>query len=83
MIRLSKEFAKPSNIEIIEDPTEEMIEKDVNKADIVVIIHGCRKKKTIQELVDMSKVDPNYQVVYIHFYSKDKKYTIGVKKKHE
>lgn len=69
-----------NDLEIIENPTEEMIEKDVNKADIVAIIQGSRKKKTIQELIDISKVEPNFQIVYIHFYSKDKKYTLGIKK---
>ena len=70
-----------NDLEIIENPTEEIIEKDVNKAAIVAIIHGSRKKKTIQELIDMSKVDPNFQIVYVHYYSKDKKYTLGIKKK--
>lgn len=68
------------DMEIVENPTEEIIENDVNKADIVAIIHGSRSKKTIQELIDMSKVDPNFQIVYIHYYSEAKEYTLGFKK---
>lgn len=65
-------------MKIIEDPTEEIIDKDLGKASFVAVIHSKRKIE-FKELINITKVPPNYQVVYIHHYSKDNKYTIGVK----
>lgn len=70
---------KMNDLEIIENPTEEIIDKDLERSDLIAVIHTNRKIE-IEELLDITKETPEYQIVYIHYYTKDNKYTIGVKK---
>lgn len=65
---------------VIEDPTEEIIKKDIKKADIVIFIHKNLNKKELKELI-YSIIEANYKPMYVHFYSGEGKgnYTIGIK----
>ncbi len=65
------------DLEIIENPTEEIIDKDLEKADLLTVIHTNREIE-IEELINITKLTPDYQVVYIHYYPKDKQYTLGI-----
>ena len=66
---------------VIKDPTEEIIKKDVKKADTVIFVHKKLSKKELKELI-YSIIEANYKPVYVHFYSGEGKgnYTIGIKK---
>jgi len=68
-----------SELEIITDPSEEKMEEDIKKADIISVIHGCNNENDIKEAVKNFTEKSGLKIVYIHFYSKHKKYTMGVK----
>lgn len=66
-----------SKIEIITNPTKEEIDADLEKADIVTVIH----EGDMAEIRDFLNGYDNNEVkpVYCHRYTKDETYTIGLK----
>jgi len=64
-------------IEIKTEPTEKEIEDDVDNSDTIVVLN-YENKGVINDFIEDSKRD-KVEIVYIHHYPKEKKYTIGVK----
>lgn len=67
-------------IEIIKNPNEKQINEDLKKCDLLTIIHDCPSEKEILDIIEKFKNDKDLKVSYIHYYSKENQYTIGLKK---
>ena len=63
------------------NPTDEIIDRDLEKCDSVLFFHNIESKfefeKVKDRVIDLRKND----VVYIHYYSKTKEYTVGIKRR--
>ena len=68
-----------TEIKIIKNPTDEIIEKNVKKADTVLIIHKKLGKKELKELI-YGIIKSGFEPVYVHYYSGKGDFTIGIKK---
>lgn len=70
---------------IKQDPTDQIIEKDLDISDQVMLIHIPKDKNKIEFLVEwishIKKME--FEIMYIHFYSSDYVYTIGIKEKRD
>ena len=66
-----------SKIEIITDPTTDIVDIDLERADVVTVIHKGDAGE-IKELLDNWKKD-DVKPIYCHYYTDDKIYTIGLK----
>jgi len=64
-------------IEIKTEPTEKEIDDDVDNSDAIVVLN-YENKNVINDFIEDSKRD-GVEIVYIHHYPKENKYTIGVK----
>lgn len=62
---------------IILNPTESMINIDLERSERVMLFHNVRTEKEFRDtLRDLFNWKKN-KLVYIHYYSKDNKYTVG------
>lgn len=68
-----------SELKIIVNPTESIIAEDMLKCDVPVIIHKKLSKNELREVVK-GMLAMKMRPVYIHYYTKSKVFTIGVKK---
>lgn len=66
-----------TKIEILIDPTKERIDLDLEKADVLTVIHSGKEEEVKDLLVNMNKAE--IEPVYCHYYTKDGTYTIGLK----
>lgn len=66
-----------SKIEIITDPSMEVVDVDFEKADVITVIHSG-KEKDVRDLLD-KHLNKEFKPVYCHYYTDDKTYTIGLK----
>lgn len=64
-------------IKIKTEPTDKEIDEDLDNSDIVVIVN-YKNPEVINEFIEDSKRD-SVDIVYIHHYPKENKYTIGIK----
>lgn len=62
---------------IILNPTENMIDIDLEKSEGVILFHNTKTEFEFRGILnDLFNWDKNV-ITYIHYYSKDNKYTVG------
>lgn len=66
-----------SEIEITTDPTSEQVDIDLEKADMITVIHSGSKLE-VKDFLD-NYVNNELKPVYCHYYTENKTYTIGLK----
>jgi len=64
-------------IEIKTNPTEKEVDNDVDNSDIITVLE-YKNENVINDFIDDSKRD-GINIVFIHHYPREKKYTIGIK----
>jgi len=65
-------------LKVIVNPTQEVIEEDMIKCDFPVIIHKKLEENELKQVIG-GIIKKNLIPVYIHYYTGNKCYTIGVK----
>ena len=66
-------------MEILVDPTDKIIEEDLKKAEEVVILHNLENEAHFREY-EKRYTGMGFTVIYAHYYTGDKSYTMGVVK---
>ena len=61
------------------DPHESVIEEDLSNAEELVVMHNLRDEAHFREF-EKGYTAMGYTIVYIHHYTGDKSYTMGVNK---
>ena len=66
-------------MKIIVNPHESVIEQGVIDAEEVVILHGLMNEQHLR-VWEKRYIEMGYSIVYIHHYTGDKSYTMGLVK---
>ena len=61
------------------NPNENQIDNDLEKSDSVSIFHNLKSRKEFLECMESTLNLKINKVVYIHYYSFDNTYTVGLK----
>jgi hypothetical protein len=64
--------------EIIINPIEKQLDNNLKKAREVIILHNLKNEGHLREW-ELNYENMGYEIVYIHYYSSDKTYTMGLK----
>jgi len=65
---------------IILNPTESMIDLDLEKSEGIMIFSNAKSLKEFREYLERLFNWKRNVITYIHYYSKDNKYTVGFNK---
>ena len=63
------------------NPTDKEIEAHVKLSDTVLIFHNLRTTEQFEKVLDNTINHEQNKVVYIHFYTGDNSYTVGLENK--
>ncbi len=64
---------------VIINPNDKEIDADLQKADKVLVFHNLKTTEQFEKVLDNTIDYGKNKVVYIHHYTKDKSYTVGIK----
>lgn len=64
---------------IKKNPTNIEIDKDLDKADKLLVFRNINTKAKFEKILDETINFKKNKVVYIHFYTRDVSYTVGLK----
>ncbi len=66
---------------VIINPNDREIDADLLKADKVLVFHNLKTTEQFEKVLDNTIDYKKNEVVYIHYYTNDKSYTVGIKEK--
>ena len=64
---------------VIVNPNDEQIDADLKLSDKVMIFHNIKTTEQFEKVLDQTIDYEQNTVVYIHFYTGDNSYTVGLK----
>ena len=64
----------------ITNPTSKEIDDNLEKSDSISIFHNLESRKDFDKCLESTLNLVDNKVVYIHYYTNDNTYTVGLKK---
>ena len=64
-------------MKILINPTDKIIEEHIDSADEVIVLHNLGNEAHFREY-ERRYIEMGYSIAYIHYYTDDKSYTMGV-----